>query len=210
MKSLDLFKCLAQIAFTQVDETAQGRLLEMSSCCENLLWLVFGADDHAVAAGSADSVAYGCSEIERRNAIRGTGLDDAARATCAAKLITEFRLVTVKRDKLVVPKGLNLVLRTRMCVLGPFSIVAPHRRSLFVASGMQAIQQAFQFWIAKNAQGSLTSAAGTLISDGKMIAAGITSRHSAANACSIVTKPPSWYSHATRPTEAPAAVKPTK
>jgi hypothetical protein len=53
-------------------------------------------------------------------------------------------------------------------------------------------------------------AAGTLISAGRMIAAAITSRHSPANACSMVTKPPCWYSHATSPTDAPAAVKPTK
>jgi|GEM_PF-1753283 len=53
-------------------------------------------------------------------------------------------------------------------------------------------------------------AAGTLISVGRMIAAAITKRQSAAKVCSMVTKPPLWYSHATRPTETPAAVKPTK
>jgi hypothetical protein len=53
-------------------------------------------------------------------------------------------------------------------------------------------------------------AAATLISRGRMSAAAIASRHSAPNACSIVTKPPRSYSHATSPTDAPAAVKPTK
>src|ERR1700722_6732850 len=52
--------------------------------------------------------------------------------------------------------------------------------------------------------------AGTLISVGSMIAAAISSRHNPAKACNIVTKPPCWYSHATSPTDAPAAVKPTK
>src|SRR5882724_7301385 len=52
--------------------------------------------------------------------------------------------------------------------------------------------------------------AGVRISRGRMIAAAIASRHSAAKACSIIVKPPWSYSHATRPTEAPAAVKPTK
>jgi len=53
-------------------------------------------------------------------------------------------------------------------------------------------------------------AAATSISVGRMMAAAITSRHSPAKACSMVTKPHCWYSHATRPTEAPAAVKPMK
>src|ERR1700676_3720753 len=52
--------------------------------------------------------------------------------------------------------------------------------------------------------------AGTLISVGRMITATITSRQSAPKACSMVTKPPCSYSQATRPTEAPAAVKPMK
>ena len=51
-------------------------------------------------------------------------------------------------------------------------------------------------------------AAGTLISRGRISAATITKRHSAPNACSIVTKPPRSYSHATRPTDAPAAYVP--
>jgi len=51
---------------------------------------------------------------------------------------------------------------------------------------------------------------GVRISRGRMIAAAIASRQSAAKACSMVTKPPCSYSHATRPTEAPAAVKPMK
>lgn len=53
-------------------------------------------------------------------------------------------------------------------------------------------------------------AAVVLISRGRMIAATIESRHSAAKARSIMVKPPRSYSHATRPTETPAAVKPTK
>ena len=57
---------------------------------------------------------------------------------------------------------------------------------------------------------AFSCAAGTLISCGKMTAATITSRHSAPNACNMVTKPPRSYSQATRPTEAPAAVKPMK
>src|ERR1700677_600935 len=52
----------------------------------------------------------------------------------------------------------------------------------------------------------LAPAAGTLISVGRMIAAAITSTHNPANACSIVAKPPCSYSHATSPTDAPAAV----
>lgn len=52
--------------------------------------------------------------------------------------------------------------------------------------------------------------AGVRISRGRMIAAAIASRHNAANARSIIEKPPWSYSQATRPTDAPAAVKPTK
>jgi hypothetical protein len=54
----------------------------------------------------------------------------------AAKLIAKFRLVAVKRDKLVAPKGFNLVLRGYMRFLSPLSVVASHRGNLLVASGM--------------------------------------------------------------------------
>jgi hypothetical protein len=43
-----------------------------------------------------------------------------------------------------------------------------------------------------------------------MKAATITSTQSAPKVCSMVTKPPCSYKYATRPTEAPAAVKPMK
>jgi len=119
-------------------------------------------------------------------------------------------VVTIERDKLVAEKGPGLLHRRRRHLPGPPGIEASHRRSLLVASGMQAGEQAFQFRIANNTHGLPASTAGTLISVGRMIAAAITSRHNPAKACSMVTKPPCSYSQATRPTDTPAAVKPMK
>src|SRR5882672_2838142 len=208
-RSIDLPECLAQVAFAQIDETAQAGLLEMRPCRACLVGLVFGADHHAVAAAGADIVARGCREIERRDRVGCADLDDPARIICAAKLVAELRLVTIERDKLVAEKGPGLLRRRRLRLPGPTGIEAPHRRGLLVASGMQAGEQAFQLRIANNTHGLLATA-GTLISVGRMIAAAITNKHSAANACSMVTKPPCSYSHATRRTDTPAAVKPMK
>src|SRR5207249_7117857 len=196
--------------FAQIDEIIQGRLLEMRPRRTALVWLVFGADHHARSAGGLDVVAHRCGEIERRDPVGRASFDNPARIVGAAKLIAEFRLVTVKRDKLVAAKGPYLFLCGRMRVLGALRLVASHRGNLCVASGVQVGQQAIEPRIANNTQGLLALPAGTLISGGRMIAARITSRHSAPKVCSMVTKPPCSYSHATRPTEAPAAVKPMK
>src|SRR4030081_3555819 len=175
-----------------------------------LAGLVFGAAHHAVAAGGIDIVAHGGREIERRNPVGCADLDNPARIICAAKLVAEFRLVAIERDKLVAEKGPGLLRRGRRRLSDPAGVEASHRRGLLVASGMQGGHQAFQFGIANNAHGLLAPAAGTLISVGRMIAAAITSRHSPANARSMVTKPPNSYSQATSPPDTPAAVKPMK
>src|SRR5579863_991321 len=58
-RPLDLTKCLAQIALSQIDETAQTGFAEMRSCGASLLGLVFGADHHTAASASTDIVAHG-------------------------------------------------------------------------------------------------------------------------------------------------------
>jgi hypothetical protein len=94
------------------------------------------ADHDTVAARGVDVVMHGSGEVERRNTVGRAYLDNSARIVCAAKLIAKFRLVAVKRDKLVAPKGLNLVLRGYTRFLSPLSVVASHRSNLLVASGM--------------------------------------------------------------------------
>src|SRR6202789_4102543 len=74
-----------------------------------LRWFILGADDHAAAAGNADIVAHRGSEIQRRNAIGRTSLNDPACIAGAAELIAEFRLVTIERDKFVAAKRLDCV-----------------------------------------------------------------------------------------------------
>src|SRR5260370_8489927 len=124
----------------------------MRPCSGSLVWLVFGADHHPVAARSPDIVTHDCREIERRNPIRRAGLDNPARIVRAAKLIAEFRLGAVKRDKLIAAKCLDLVLRGRTSLHGPLSVVAFHGCNLLVASGMQVSQQACQFRFANKTQ----------------------------------------------------------
>src|SRR5258708_36470788 len=124
----------------------------MRPCSGSLLWLVFGADHHPVAARSADIVTHGCSEIERRNPVGRADLDNPARIVRAAKLMAEFRLGAVKRDKLIAAKCLDLVLCRRTSLHGLLSVVAFHGCNLLVASGMQVSQQAFQFRVANNTQ----------------------------------------------------------
>src|SRR5216683_6123960 len=109
-RSVDLPERLAQVAFAQIDEPAQTRLLEMRPCRACLVCLVFGADHYAIAAAGVDVVAQGCREIEGREPVGCADLDDPARIICAAKLVAELRLVTIERDKLVAEKGPGLLL----------------------------------------------------------------------------------------------------
>src|SRR5260370_1170891 len=71
--------------------------------------LVFGADPHAVAAGSADIVAHRGGEIERRDPVGGAGFDDPAGVARPAELIAELGLVAIEGDQLVTTKGLELL-----------------------------------------------------------------------------------------------------
>lgn len=50
--AIDPLQRFAQITFAQIDEAAQSRFLEMRPCGTRLLWLVFGANHHAVAAST--------------------------------------------------------------------------------------------------------------------------------------------------------------
>src|SRR3979409_1766617 len=136
----------------------------MCPCGASLVVLVFGAHHPAVSPDSADVVAHGGGEIERRDPVGRADLDDLARIVGAAKLVAELGLVAIERDKLVAEKGPGLFRRRRLRVPRPPRLEASHRRSLRVASGMQAGQQGFQFWIANDTHGLLAPVAGTLIS----------------------------------------------
>jgi hypothetical protein len=94
---LDLTKCLAQIALSQIDETAQTGVAEMRPCGVSLLGLVFGADHHTVASASTDIVAHRSGQIERRDTVGSSNLDNSAGVDGTAELVAELRLVAIQR-----------------------------------------------------------------------------------------------------------------
>ena len=127
---------VAQIAFAQIDETAEPRLREMRPRGIGLGRLIFGGDHHAGAAGGADIVPHGRGEIERRDTVRRADLHDPARIGRATKLIAELGLVAIERDKLVAEKGLELAFRRLV------SVETFERGGLAIAPGVQTVEQA--------------------------------------------------------------------
>ena len=150
-RALDATQGFAQVAFAQIDQSTEIRLLKVRPCGAGLDRLIFGSDDNPAAAGGADVVPQCGSKIEGGDTERGADLHDPARVDRTTKLITEFRLVAIERDELVAAKRLDLVFRRRMGCLA--RLKAFELRDLAVASGVQAVKQAFQQRVLNDAQG---------------------------------------------------------